>query len=59
MLNLLRMTKRVALSMTCNNKTIEGVVTINWPTTCFIRSAVYSYVALASKRVHFPLVLVL
>ena len=59
MFNLLLMTKRVALSMICDNKTTEGVVTINWPATCFIRSAVFSYVALASKRVQFPLVLVL
>jgi len=45
--------------MTCDNKTIEGVVTLNWPATCFIRSAVFSYVALASKRANFPLVFVL
>ena len=47
------------LSMTCDNKTIEGVVTINWPATCFISFDVFSYVALASKRVHFLLVFVL
>jgi len=59
MLNLLLMKKRVALSMICDNKTIEGVVTINWAATCFISSDVFGYVALASKRVHFPLVFVL
>jgi hypothetical protein len=59
MLNLLLMTKRFALSMTCDNKTIEGVVTINWAATCFICSDAFSYVALASKRVHFHLVFVL
>jgi hypothetical protein len=58
-LNLLLMTILVALSMTCDNKTVEGVVTINWPETCYIRSAVFSSVAPASKGVHFPLVFVL
>ena len=59
MLNLLLMTKRVALSTTCDHKTIEGIVTINWPATCFIRSAVFSYIASASKRVPLPPVFVL
>jgi hypothetical protein len=57
MLNLLQMTKRVTLSMTCDNKTIEGVVTISWPATCFIRSDVLVRLLLLVKEYTFLLCL--